>query len=406
MDEIDKETVIHKENFAKKFARGYGEFVARRPLIMLGLVFLVLFTAFYGASLMKTATMDNRDIIPEGIEVIEVFSLVAEKFPGNTDSFQMAIELNSRAHDANITDIREPNILKYSDVLAMRLDLIEDVSTVQSVTDFIKDQNGRLPRSLESVKSAIEQSPFSEFAENFISPEYDLIVIKVGLSDDYDDPNKLYDEAMQALDELKGQKPSYVDVYPVGNIAISRAISQVMQDDMGKTTSASLFFIFFIILILFMSLRHTIFALLGVIFGLIWAFGIAGLTGLPLNELVSGAASMILGIGIDFGIQTVTRFRQELKEHTNLEAVVGSTVAGVFIPLGTTTLVGVIGFISMSAGQLTIMADLGTMMIYGIVSCFLAAISIIPSVLVINERLRMRYNNWRNPSKNSNKSAD
>ena len=57
------------------------------------------------------------------------------------------------------------------------------------------------------------------------------------------------------------------------------------------------------------------------------------------------------------------------------------------MPMATTTLAALIGFQAMSLGELTVMADMGTMMSYGIACCFLAAITIVPAILVIGERL-------------------
>ena len=55
-----------------------------------------------------------------------------------------------------------------------------------------------------------------------------------------------------------------------------------------------------------------------------------------------------------------------------------------------TTLAALIGFRAMSLGQLTLLADLGNMMSYGVLFCFIAAITVIPSMLVINERVKIK----------------
>ena len=57
------------------------------------------------------------------------------------------------------------------------------------------------------------------------------------------------------------------------------------------------------------------------------------------------------------------------------------------IPMLTTTLAALVGFKAMSLGELTMMGELGTIMSYGIAASFLAAITIIPAILVVGERL-------------------
>jgi len=96
---------------------------------------------------------------------------------------------------------------------------------------------------------------------------------------------------------------------------------------------------------------------------------------------------MIMGIGIDFGIQIVNRFKQERKQH-EIEKAMEVTLLNVFTPMLITTLAALIGFRAMSLGQLTLLGDLGNMMSFGVLFCFIAAVTAIPSVLVISERLK------------------
>jgi uncharacterized protein len=406
------------DNRIKGGARSYGVFVSRHPYMTLSITIVLIILAVIFAGMIQSSTMDNQDMIPDGVDVIDVFSLVSEKFPGGTSSMRVAVELNFRSADYNAFDIREPAVLRYADVLSGRLELIEEVGISSTITDSIKQYNdGKIPNSLSSVKSTIgNMGPESE---NYISPEYDLLVITLSLTEDDPDPTDLYTEIMQAISEVSSQKPPYVDTYPVGAIVQSVEISSVMVNDMSTTTSVSLLVIFSIMILLFSSIRtqkksdgfsplsgiktifksiaYTVSALFAVIVGILWAFGLAGAFGLPFTEIVSGAASMILGTGIDFGIQTVSRFRQEMIENgQKLEEAMGLTLAGIFIPLATTTVVGIIGFTAMGTGQLTIMRDLGTMMIYGIVSCLFAALLVVPTVLVFVERFRAKKRNGSN----------
>jgi predicted RND superfamily exporter protein len=104
-----------------------------------------------------------------------------------------------------------------------------------------------------------------------------------------------------------------------------------------------------------------------------------------LSTITSGVISMIMGIGIDFGIQTVMRFKQEIKNKTP-EKAMEETMNNVFVPMGITTLAALIGFKAMSMGELSLLKDLGKMMSYGVAACFLAAITFVPAILVVLEK--------------------
>ena len=101
-----------------------------------------------------------------------------------------------------------------------------------------------------------------------------------------------------------------------------------------------------------------------------------------INVATSGVISMIMGIGIDFGIQIITRFKQELKNNEKREAM-RITINGIFMPMFITTLAALIGFRAMSLGQLKLMGEMGTIMSLGVAFCMLAAITIVPSILVL-----------------------
>jgi predicted RND superfamily exporter protein len=100
---------------------------------------------------------------------------------------------------------------------------------------------------------------------------------------------------------------------------------------------------------------------------------------------------MIMGIGIDFGIQVTKRFRYELQIRKKEEAMV-NTLSNVFYPMCITTLAAVIGFKCLALGKLPVMADMGTMMATGVVFCMIAALTVVPAILVLFERKSIKPN--------------
>ncbi|MBU0762159.1 MAG: MMPL family transporter, partial [Candidatus Altiarchaeota archaeon] len=112
-------------------------------------------------------------------------------------------------------------------------------------------------------------------------------------------------------------------------------------------------------------------------------------------NVTSGGASMIMGIGIDFGIQVTSRFRIEARNRRNLPAAMAETIRAVTMPMGTTTLAALIGFRAMSMGELKVLSDLADMMSLGVLCCMLAAITLVPALLVLGDK----YLGWFSWSK-------
>ena len=109
------------------------------------------------------------------------------------------------------------------------------------------------------------------------------------------------------------------------------------------------------------------------------------LADIEVTALTSGALAMIMGIGIDFGIQVTKRFRVELQSYEREEAIV-NTLTNVSYPMTITTIAAVIAFLCLALGELPMLIDMGKMLAVGVVSCMVAALTIVPAFLVLLER--------------------
>ena len=159
--------------------------------------------------------------------------------------------------------------------------------------------------------------------------------------------------------------------------------------------------IFVVVILIFYSLRYGVTSLLAVVFGSTWAFGFLGFTGFALNPNTSGALSLILGIGIDFGIQVVTRFRQELRKvypkapsgaqgHKQAGMAIARTMPRVIVPMTISVVAIILGFKAMSLGNLQFVGELGDIMAIGVFMSYLAAITVIPATLVILNTISLK----------------
>ncbi len=224
----------------------------------------------------------------------------------------------------------------------------------------------------------------------YVSDDYTTSIIRINLAEMNEEKKEDFiDELKHIISET--EKPAGLDVGLTGSPVISKELKNQVKPTMQKTSMFSLIGIFIVVCLLFLSLRYGIISLLAIGFGIIWVYGVLGLFGMPIGSTMSGGISMIMGIGIDFGIQVVNRFRQEREKH-KIEKAMKITLSKVFIPMLITTLAALIGFRAMSLGQLTLLADLGNMMSFGVLFCFIAAITVIPSILAINERLKIKNN--------------
>jgi predicted RND superfamily exporter protein len=368
----------------------YAKFVSHHTITVLAIFFIFTLFTGYQASLMETAGTTQKAWLPEDIEVINTFELIADQFAGSFATSTIAVETEPRyAKSDEIRDVRDPEVLRYVDLLAERAKLVYGVVGAESAADVVKGVNGgRIPPSLRSVKSLLEHNEIAEQRiSNYISDDYSLTVVRLNLLEDID-----AEEVVEELREVINiEKPKGVSVEISGDPVIEVTMQELAEETMGMTSFVSFALIILILIIVFASIKYGLIPLLTIVFGLTWAIGTLVLAGFEITPQTSGVMAMIMGIGIDFGIQVTKRFRYELQIRKKEEAMV-NTLSNVFYPMCITTLAAVIGFKCLALGKLPVMADMGTMMATGVVFCMIAALTVVPAVLVLFERKSIKPN--------------
>ena len=366
----------------KKLIKKYADFVSYHPFIVLALMLIVTYFAFSFASSIEMESDDYEDLLPEEIEVIAAMKYVRQEF-GGADSVLVVIESDPKNANSNeIRDVRDPRVLDYMSLLQERAILVDNVVSASSASDILKELNsGYVPKSLNTVKTLSLQT---SRLGSYVSSDNSIALVKLRMSDAAD--SKEIEELERDLNNVISEmpRPPGLSVKLSGQKIQMPVLKRLIQPDMQRTSRISLAAILIIIFLLFRSIKHGLIPLMTIILGVLWSMGFMGFIGMNLSSMTSGVIAMIMGIGIDFGIQTVTRFRQEIIRNVAKEAM-SITISNVFMPMATTTLAALIGFQAMSLGELTIMADLGTIMSYGVAASFVAAITVVPALLVIFE---------------------
>ncbi len=291
--------------------------------------------------------------------------------------------------------------------MALSLDAMSKalVSMANAVNGTAKG-NEMISNALENVSSAmfVMETRMKEIAGNhnketkkcvtidpltgFVSDDRSTAIIYLSIQDVSENKRKEVVHEVKDIVESVPTPPG-LEAEVGGNMVYLTEIRSEIGEIMGKTSSISMISILIIVCLLLYSVRFGLISLLSILFGTIWVYGMFGTMGISVSPQTSGALSMIMGIGIDFGIQVVNRFKQELRK-TTAEKAMKIAVTRTFYPMLITTLSALIGFRAMSMGTITVLKELGVMMSYGVAMCFIAAITVVPSSALLMEKLRIR----------------
>lgn len=178
----------------------------------------------------------------------------------------------------------------------------------------------------------------------------------------------------------------------VGNLRIRLTGLPVMLHDERETvgrdgarsTLVSLVLVILVFAVGFGELKRPVLAILALFCGMGWTMGFATVAIGHLNFISVTLATMLMGIGIDFGIHFIFRFDEEMGAGKTPEQAIERTLAGT----GVDTLVGAAGtataFLALTQAHFRGITDFGIIAAAGTLLCFLSTITVLPALLALS----------------------
>jgi predicted RND superfamily exporter protein len=163
------------------------------------------------------------------------------------------------------------------------------------------------------------------------------------------------------------------------------------QRDLQIATALSLSLTVILLLFAFRGLLNVIAAMVSLVVGICLSFGFATLAIGHLNILSMVFAVMLIGLGIEYGIQVVLRYQEELRSGASgLEAIetgLSANIRSIIMAAATVAL----AFATFAFTDFKGIAELGIIAAGGVFICVLATFTVLPAMLVLLERFRKPY---------------
>jgi predicted RND superfamily exporter protein len=163
----------------------------------------------------------------------------------------------------------------------------------------------------------------------------------------------------------------------------------------GITTSvvlpAALVLIMLFLAVAYRDVVDVLIGLSAIVMTLVWTFGFIGLVGIPFAVLLIAVPPILIAIGIDFGIHSINRYREErvtgLGIADSMTLTTDQMTVAFFIVVGTSA----IGFLSNVVSTFPPTQDFGITAAAGIVFTFLIFGIFVPALKVTVDRAREKY---------------
>jgi len=182
-------------------------------------------------------------------------------------------------------------------------------------------------------------------------------------------------------DDLSTRYPDLKIGY-TGEVPMQGDENDALGFDMMVPSLVALVLILLLFIFSFNQLRSIVFIILTLIIGIVFNYGFLGVTIKEINMMTSIMAVLLIGLGVDYGIQIVSNFTTYREDGYSPAEAIRLTYQkagmGTFLAALTTAL----AFFVMSATGTQAFTQFGVVMGTGIINCFIAMFFILPSILL------------------------
>ena len=318
---------------------------------------------------------DFQEGLPQTLPPIEAEDKIQASF-GNTESLIILFQTDDSPLQENyVTDVRDPRMVRTMNFLEEELEREPIIESTSSMATFFEEN----PGSKEEVKQTLAATN-----ANFFNRDYTATTMFVQLSEEMNEQN--IKKANRVIDENIEESPKYpgVEIRVTGLPAIRASLSDILiSDSVRIIASASA-----VILALLMLVRGVFYGpatFVPLFLGLMWTLGAMGLIGLPLTIVTISLASMLLGLGVEYGSFIAERIMEETRE-SGIEEAVKETMPNTGRAVLGSSVTDLVGFLALLLASISFLRDLGLTLAIGEALTLTAAMVLTPALIIKYER--------------------
>ncbi|MBN2343491.1 MAG: RND family transporter [Deltaproteobacteria bacterium] len=289
-------------------------------------------------------------------------------------------------------DIKDPAVMKEIDKLERHLKKHPLVGTTSSIAAMVRGMN----RVMNDNAASADKVP----DKRDLIAQYFLLY---SLSGDIEDFNKLVDfnyrnaqilaqvrdSGTRAATDVVHYTQAYIDAHPQAPFTIVGGLLDVITNMVDYIVRGQLLSLFLSILLCGVLvgavMRSVVAGLISMIplgIAVSILFGLMGYWGIELNLITAMLSSIMIGVGIDYTIHFLWRYREERRLAEPMDAVkITLRSAGRGILFNGFSVV--VGFVVLLLSQFFPVQFFGLLVVVSIVSCLIGALVVLPAVVIV-----------------------
>ena len=256
--------------------------------------------------------------------------------------------------------------------------------------------SNKTDREIKDAFNAAVQNPLLAGAVINILGEYDgnesAKATKITIK--FDNSNREGETAGDALDRMvnvelemndivKSMKFQDIEAHALGQAVLDNEINDASNE---STSQLLLLVVFLVIGVLFATLRSSLdvtLTMVALFLAIIWSNGFASFLDFEPSFFAIIVPILLVGLGVDYGIHLIMRYREDLIEEWNIKKASASSIMYVGSALLLATTTTMVGFLSNVTSDITPIREFGIQVALGVLSAFIIFVTFIPACRVL-----------------------
>ncbi len=201
-----------------------------------------------------------------------------------------------------------------------------------------------------------------------------------------------HSDRMAHLEELVGTVASGTGVSThlefMGTYLISKATEKTANETMSVLMPVAMILVVIILLITFRSIGDTLLGLAGLGMAILWAYGFGVMMNYDFNQISTTVAVLLVGLGIDYAIHTILRYREELRNGYGVRDAMRIMITNLGMGLILATVTTIVAFLSNLSSPIPPIQQFGIMNAVGIFGAFIIFSTAIPAAKILIDSRR------------------
>ena len=292
----------------------------------------------------------------------------------------------------NADDLKDPAILKEMDLLQNELKGLDGVGKVVSIVDFIKRMNQAMhdgdpayytiPESKDLVAQYLLLYSFSgggDELDSFVNYDFKegQIMLQMKSQSVY-----LTQDVVDTVDRF--QKREHIDTQLAGIVTtglamLGKEFNRIIVTSQIQSFIFSFAMCFFVTVGIFRSFKLGIYSMVPLLIPITLDFGLMGASGISLNAATATVASIDIGLGIDYCIHFLSRYRHEIRLGRSVDEAINISMNTSGRAIIYNALALSAGFLVLVPSQFAVISQMGILVATDMMTIALSALTFLPA---------------------------